>query len=220
MAAGISHSALGLDISCISAGDGFFHNESGSSYDYFDSTSHSVIVNRYFDGLSSSIQDRTGYLQFSLAALSPTDVIASATLKLYLTASHYADDSPSAGFINHVANSSGANGNASQRLNGSELVVEIKDQPLGWLELEVTDYLRNDHAAGYGYSCFSLNMNTEGYFDNAGFTVTSSDAGTNVPTLAISLVPEPSASALVAILVAGFAGIVRRKPSRRTQDSR
>jgi hypothetical protein len=188
--------AAALNIYCLPVGDGFFHNESGSSYDYFDSTSNQVIVNRYFDGFSDSIQDRTGFLQFSMASLDSNDVISSATLYVYLEASHYADESPSAGFINHVAPNAAANGNASQRLSGNQLVVEIKDQPVGWLALDVTSYLQADQAANVGYACFSLNMNTAGYFDNAGFRITSADAGTNTPYLSVA-VPESGSYGLV-----------------------
>lgn len=209
-----SQHAGALMVTCAPLGDGFFHNESGSSYDYFDSASASVIVNRYYDGFSASIQDRVGYIQFSLAALDPLDIISSATINLYLESSFYADDSPSAGFINHRADSSTANGLASQRLGGAELVVEIKDQPIGWLSLDVTDYLKSDQAAGYAYSCFSLDMNTAGYFDNAGFRVTSADAASNQPYLSISLVPEPASYALLLALVGAAAAITARKKLR------
>lgn len=211
LTAGLLPQAEAHIVECLPLGDGFFHNESGSSYDFFDSASNSVIVNRYYDGFSSSIQDRTGYLQFSLASLAPTDVIGSVTLNVYLEASHYLDDSPSAGFINHRADSSTANGLASQKLGGSELVVEIKDQALGWLTLDVTNYLKNDQSAGYAYACFSLDMNTAGYWDNSGFRITSADAAANAPYLSLTLVPEPANFSLLVMLFIGWSLASRRR---------
>lgn len=121
-----------------SAGDGYFHNEYLTAYDFFDSTSTSLQAYYYFDGSGANTRIGTGYIQFSLASIPAGDPVYSATLSLYLTGRYYADDSTSAGFVNHVANSSTANGNASQKLNGTEQVVEIKDQSLGWLVLDVT----------------------------------------------------------------------------------
>jgi hypothetical protein len=194
-----------------SGGDGFFHNESGSAYDFFDGTSTTIGVSYYFDGFSSSVNQNTGYLQFPLAGLAPGEDYSSITLNLNVLASYYLDDSTSAGYVRHRTNSSTANGLASQRLEGDVQVVEIKDQPLGWLTIDVTSQVENDLAAGYAYSVFSLNYNTAGYFRNSGFTVSTADAGSNGPFLSFTPVPEPSASGYLLLAAAGWAGCRRRK---------
>lgn len=194
-------------IPTLSAGDGHYHNELGTAYDFFDSTSASVVVNRYYDGFSTSINDYTGYAQFSLSSVPVGATISSATLNVYLLSRSYADESPSAGFINHVADSSSANGSASQKLGGSQLVVEIKDQALGWLSLDVTSYLQSDVTNGYSWSSFSFDMQQLGYFDNASFSVASAEAASNGMFLSVNVVPEPSSLVLSLLGL----GLIRRK---------
>jgi|GEM_PF-1978409 len=198
-----------------SEGDGYYHNESGSSYDFFDSTSDALSAYYTYWGTSDTLQYNTGYLQFSLASVGTGASVSSVTLNLYLLSSHYGSDSPSAGFIRHAANSSGANGLASQKIGGTEDVVEIKDQADGWLSLDVTSMVLNDLDQGYGYSCFSLNPNTSGYFRDAGFTVASADATGNHPYLQVTSIPEPGMVALTlagVLVTAGMCRIRRRLP--------
>lgn len=194
-----------------SAGDGYYHNELGTAGDFFDSTSASISSYYYYDPYtgSSSVQQNTGYIQFSLAAFTAESTISSATLNLYLNAIHYADDSPTAGAINFVSNSSGANGNASQKLNGNVQVVQMKDQPVGWLSLDVTSLIQGSISNGYSYACFSLNYDSAGYFDNNGFSINSADAVLNKPYLSVAAVPEP-ASAMMLILGAGVGIAIHR----------
>ena len=196
-----------ITIPTLAVGDGHYHNELGTAYDFFDSTAASVFTNRYFSGTSDSINDYIGYAQFSLDSVPDGATVSNATLHVYLISRGYADESPSAGFINHVANSSAANGNASQRLEGSELVVEIKDQTIGWLALDVTSYLQSDIDNNYSWSAFSFNPNNAGYFDNANFSVASFESGANGMFLSIDLVPEPSVFILSLL---GF-GMIRRR---------
>jgi hypothetical protein len=181
-----------------SPGDGYFHDETGSSWDYFDATSHQVSAYYTYWGTSDTMQYNTGYLQFALANIPDSAVLASATLNIYLTSSHYSAESPSAGFIQYVTNSSGANGLASQRLGGDVTLVEIKDQPLGWLTVDITSQLQATLDSGYAYAAFSANPNTAGYFRDAGYAFYSADYGANQPYIEVTLVPEPALAALVA----------------------
>lgn len=199
-----------IDIVVTPAGDGYHHDELGSSYDYFDSSALSNIVHYQFYGTSDTVIRNTSYAQFSLDSFAPGAEIGLATLNIFLTEIHYGDESPSGGFVYHVANASSANGLASQRLTGSEVVVNIKDQPLGWLSLDVTGYLQNDLDNGYSYAAFSFSPDTAGYFRNAGFSFTSGDALTNQPFLSV-VVPEPGYTALLL----GSAAVVLARLRRR-----
>ena len=186
-----------ITIPTLSAGDGFYHNELGSGNDFYNDTAASVSIQYYFDGFSTSVQQNTGYAQFALSTVPPATNLASAYLNIYLESSYYLDESTSAGYINHVANSSGANGSASQQLGGTQQVVEIKDQALGWLQLDVTALIQADLDNGYSYSAFSFNYNTAGYFRNSGFSVTSADAASNGMYLTLNPIPEPSTATLL-----------------------
>ncbi len=183
-----------ITIPTVSAGDGYHHNELGTSYDFFDASSTSASAYYTYWGTSDTVQHNIGYLQFSLGSVTPSTPTTVITLHLNITSSHYSSDSPSAGFVKHVAAPTAANGNASQRLAGTEQVVEIKDQGTGWLSLDVTAMVQNDLANDYAYSCFSLDPNTAGYFRDAGFSVSTAESG-NAPYLSFA-VPEPPAALL------------------------
>lgn len=198
-------------IATTSAGDGLYHNELGTAFDGFDSTSTSMGVSYYFSGSSDSVNQNTGYLQFALGSLPVAADYSSIVLNLYVTNSYYADDSTSAGYVRHRTNSSTANGLASQKLEGDVQVVEIKDQPDGWLAIDVTPQVKNDLTAGYSHAVFSLNYNTAGYFRNSGFTVATADNGVNGPYLSFTPVPEPSSMVFIAISAAGLASSYRRR---------
>ena len=200
-----------LTITVPSEGDGFYHNESGSSYDYWDGTNTVNKVHYQFWGTSDSVIQETAYLQFDLSSVPAGTLIGSATLNLYVTEIHYGDDSPSGGWIKHVANSSSANGLASQKLGGSEIVVEMKDQPTGWMALDVTSFIQNDMANGYSYAAFSGNYNGSGYFRNSGFSFVSADATSDQPYLSITTVPEPAATTAAIMILAGIFVLCRRR---------
>lgn len=197
-------------------GDGYHHDETGSSYDYFDSSATSNLVHYQYYGTSDTMIRHISYAQFSLAGIDPLQDVGSAYLNLYVTEIHYADDSPSGGNIYHVSNASSATGEASQRLNGSELLVNVKDQPLGWLAIDITDALQSDLDNGYSFSAFSFTPDTTGYFRNAGFSFNSGDAAENQPYVSVTTVPEASSSALFLGLSGALLVAWRR---RRTADS-
>lgn len=197
-----------------SAGDGFYHNELGTSYDFFDSTGTNISCYYYYDPYtgSSSVQQNTGYIQFSLAAFTTETLIGSATLNVYLNNIFYRNDSPTAGSINFVANSSGANGTASQKLGGTVQVVQMKDQSVGWLSLDVTSLIQSCISNSYPYACFSFNYETDGYSDNNGFSINSADAVVNKPYLSASVIPEPASAVL--LVFGASVGIIMRRQRR------
>lgn len=198
-----------ITIPTLSAGDGYHHNELGTAYDFFDATSPSLSIRYYFQGTSDTLQYDIGYAQFSLSTVPPSTILGSAYLNIYLESRAYGDESPSAGFIRHVANSSSASGNASQRLAGTQQVVEIKDQALGWLQLDVTAMIQSDLDNGYSHSSFSFDPNTSGYFRNASFSVATADAPANGMYLTLNAIPEPSVGVL---LLGGLLLFRRRRP--------
>lgn len=186
-----------VTLTATSAGDGYHHDELGTAYDYFDATSPTNLVNYQFWGSSSDVSTNISYLQFSLAALPDDFELSSAILNLYITEIHYGDESPNGGFIKLVTTPTSANGLASQRLNGTEILATLKDQGAGWLSVDVTDAMLNHQSLGYAYMAFSMQANTTGYFRYSGFSFTSADAGSNQPYLSVtSAVPEPAHAAL------------------------
>ena len=193
--------AANYTIPAVSAGDGFFHNEAGSSWDYFDSTGSTVKAHYEFWGTSDTLLYDTGYLQFSMDAIPDGSPISAATLHVNITEIYYSSDSPSGGYLKFVRADT-ANGQASQRLNGSVTLVELKDQAPGWLAVDITEHMQTAVDDAYGHIAFSANPNTSGYFRNAGFTFTSADNGSDGPYLSVTTVPEPAAFALAGGLVA------------------
>lgn len=214
LAVGPLLNAGNLTITLPSEGDGYFHNESGSSYDYWDGTSTVNKVHYEFWGSSDSVIQRTAYLQFDLSSVPAGAQIGSATLNLYVTEIHYGSDSPSGGWIKHVANSSSATGLASQKLGGNEIVVEMKDQPAGWMSLDVSTFIQNDIANGYSYAAFSGNYNGSGYFRNSGFSFVSADTATDQPYLSITTVPEPGVTAAAIALMTGLFALRHQRRGR------
>jgi hypothetical protein len=85
----------------------------------------------------------------------------------------------------------------------------MKDQPVGWLFLDVTSLIQGSISNGYSYACFSFNYDSSGYADNNGFGINSADAGSNTPSLSVSVIPEP-ASAMMLIFGAGVGVAVHR----------
>lgn len=195
-----------------SHGDGFFVDVVGTIFDSWDDTSPSLSAHYQFFGTSDTFQRNTAYIQISLSGLPPGTVLNAAYLHLYFESAYLTAPTPSAGFIYHVANSSLANGYASQKLEGTELVYEVFPPISGWLMLDVLAYVQHDIDNGYPYACFSLHANSTGTYSDryAGFSVTSSDASDNRPFLRLELIPEPTTVLLVLLACGMIAPWVRR----------
>ena len=189
------------------AGDGWHHDELGTSYDFFDSASNGIGVYYCFYGTSDTVQKNTGFAQFDLSGIPAGAEITSATLNIYLLSCGMSSAS-NAGTIKHVANASSANGNASQKLGGTELVATLVDEPLGWVSFDITDMLASDLSKGYAWSAFSFNYNGSGSssYRSAGFSFTSAEGG--APAFIAYNVPEPATLGLLAL---GAAALLRRR---------
>jgi hypothetical protein len=193
---GVASIASGMTFTATSLADGYFVDVTGGQYDSFDSTAASISASYCFYGTSDSMQYVTGYLQFNVSALAGHQVDG-VTLNVYLEGISITSPTPTAGSINYVVNSSGANGNAAQRLGGSTLVTTIVSQPTGWLSLDITSLVQATIDAGYSYACFSFDADTTGDYSNrnSGFSVTSADSATNKPYINVESVPEPATTA-------------------------
>ena len=103
-------------------------------------------------------------------------------------------------------------GNASQKLSGTELVLTLDDpnQPLGWVGVDITDFLQSDLDNQRAWSCFSFNHDATGVYDNrsSGFSFSSGDSD-NAPYVEYTL-PEPATMALLAL---GGVALLRRRRS-------
>ena len=186
-------------INTTSVGDGYFNDVTGGAYDGFYSTDANNSVNYTYYGYSDSMNRNTSYVQFNISSLSGFTV-SGVTLNIYLTQAAYMTGSTlSAGYIYHVADSSSANGNASQQLGGSDLVYTLESDGTGWLSVDITSLLQADIDAGYTYSCFSFSADASGDYSNryAGYAFASYDAASNHPYINVESIPEPSTYAAI-----------------------
>ena len=185
--------ASGEIITLTSAGDGYYNRVNPNIYSGYYDTDTTNPVSYSFWGTSDSLQINTSYVEFNISSLAGRTVM-DATLNIYLTGAYFTGSTTSAGTIDHVSNSSGANGSASQRLGGDQLVYTVISDPVGWLTVDITAMLQNDINNGYSYCCFSFDPNTTGDYSNrnAGFSFASADAASNQPYL---VVPEPASTA-------------------------
>lgn len=197
-----------ITIGVQSAGDGHFHDELGSSYDFFDAGANPNCVHYSFYGTSDTMSKFISYAQFNLSPLVGQSV-ESVTLNICFLGAYKEAATASAGSIKHVSNSSNANGNASQKLSGNELVATIMPGASGWTSFDVTDYIKNDLAQGYTWAAFSFNEDAGGdYWNrNAGFSFASAESGNGAYLQAV--VPEPGSFALLAVAAGA---LLRRRP--------
>ncbi len=203
-------SAYGVVVTPSSINDGYFHDEVGSSYDYFDSTSTVNNASYMFWGTSDTLSYNRAFIQFSISGLAHL-AGSTATLNIYIINSYLTGTTPDAGSIKHVSNASNANGNASQKLYGDVVVSTVAAGLSGWLSIDVTSYIESDLNNGYNYSCFSFEPNTTGDYSNrdAGFSFYTADSSNYKPYL---VVPEPSTyAAMLGCGALALAALKRRK---------
>lgn len=191
--------AAPIDIPVLPEGDGLFHDEINTANDGFFSNANPNSIRYAYYGTGDSVIRDTSYAQFNLSSLGGLTQ-QSVMLKIRLTSAAKEDSTVSCGAIYHVADSSTATGNASQRLNGNELVGSIMPTLLtdSWHEFDVTDYINNDIAQGYSYAAFSFNPDTTGsnWYKDASFSFSSAEAG--YPAYLQAVVPEPVNLSVVA----------------------
>ncbi len=204
----LASTAFGVIITPSSRNDGYFHNEIGTAYDFFDSDD-TEIGPSYFKVMTTGteVTQRNAFMQFDISSL--TEVAGKCSLNLYIISSTF-DSASSAGTIRVSTNSSAANGNASQQITGDVTIHTMPSGYSGWLSLDVTSYVTNAFNNGYDYMAFSFNCATEyDYYTSSGFSFYSADSSINKPYLNV---PEPSTYAAIAGAGAlGLAFLRRRR---------
>lgn len=213
-----------LNIPVLAAGDGYWHDEVGGSYDFFDATSGNVSAHYQFWGTSDTVSYNTGYAQFDLSSLVGV-AFTSASLNLYLNGSYLTAPTPDAGAINHRSDASSATGSASQRLAGNELVAAIAGGlSQGWISVDITGYLQNDLLNNYAWAAFSFNPNTTGSYSDryAGFSFASAESGLGAYiSVATGSAQEPQpatpapAPGMLTLLAAGSLLLAQRRRNRK-----
>jgi len=100
---------------------------------------------------------RDTYLQVGLGSLPAAGDITSATLNIYVLSMSGEGDPATVANVGHAADSSAADGNASQQIGSSQSVGAITTADgLGWLPLDVTTFIQNDVANGYSWAAFTF----------------------------------------------------------------
>lgn len=179
----------------------------GWSWDWtaFTADSNPNPVYHWYDGEMGSYRDT--FLQVGLSTLPAADDIVSATLNINLVSKN--SDGTLAN-LSHAADSSAADGNASQMITGSQAVGPVSGA-LGWLSFDVTSFIKDDVASGYSWAAFQ--------FEHVGYTSMAFSSGEDAdyaPYLAVTsesqedtpTIPVPSALGLA---VMGVLGVLRRR---------
>lgn len=188
----LASTAFGVIITPSSLNDGYYHDEFGTSYDFYSGTD--TVIGAYYQmyNTGDTVIKHNAYIQFDISGL--TEVVGKSTLNIYVTESHY-DNAVNAGTIKVRTDSSTATGNASQRLGGDVTIHTMPEGVTGWLSLDVTTYVTNAFNNGYDYLCFSFDFTSGEYYGSSGFSFYSADSSINKPYLSV---PEPSTYAAIA----------------------
>ncbi len=188
--AGVASASV-IDVSVLPEGDGAsgrarYGYFSGWENTGFSSASPSNWSGHWYDSGSGELSNV--FLQVALPALGAGATLEAATLNIHVT-----DVGGNGSSLMHVANSGSATGNASQQLEGSELVMDLSPASvmIGWLSIDVTNVIAADVSAGYSWAAFSLPSKSY-----SSFAFDSADSGF-APYLSVAAVPEPAGFALL-----------------------
>lgn len=150
-----------------------------------------------FYGTGDSVSKSYTVMTFDLSSLPNAEDIGSAQFSFNLLSS-------SCGYGTEI-------GCASLQHKGAE-VLRVTDQPLGWVSVDVTSYLKADRAVG-NTSSWVMNFVANGY-GGCGMSFSSGEDTANAPRLTVtttnSVVPEPS-SAMALLGLTGMVGLAIRR---------
>ncbi len=183
-------------------GDGYYHWHNGPGKEWRGSDSY---INVSYPSSYSGYED-TGYSQYDLSGAPDSSLIDSVSLNLNLSLK----DVYCYGFIRYLPNATGANGHASQRLNGTQTVGTISTaSEIGWLSFDVTDLIKTDLENGLSWAPFSFHASHSGY---TGYRFKSAESGdASYLEFTYTPVPVPGAVWLLGSGLIGLAAFRKRR---------
>ena len=158
----------------------------------FDATVNPNYVGFEFD--DGDGQWRDTYIQVSLSSLPAVDDITAATLNINILTLQGPDTISN---LYHAADASSATGNAADQIVCSELVGTVDSSSgLGWLALDVTDFIKADLTSAFSWAAFCFEYE---YYKSFTFSSAETVGAPLAPYLEVISIPEPITASLLAI---------------------
>ncbi|MBN2377026.1 MAG: DNRLRE domain-containing protein [Sedimentisphaerales bacterium] len=167
------------------------------NYDPWEDVPFDSDVNPNYVGFDFDDGDgqwRDTYIQVNLSSLPAVDDITAATLNINILTLQGSDTISN---LYHAADASGATGNAADQIDCSELAGEVNSSSgLGWLALDVTDFIKADITSAFSWAAFRF-----GYETYKSFTFNSAETvgAPLAPYLEVTSIPEPITASLLAM---------------------
>lgn len=186
-------------------GDGYYLYVNGPGKQWYGSAN---FIRASYSSYGGSSSEETGYTQYALSGAPDPSLIDSVTLNVYLDRK----DNYCYGWIKYLPNATTANGNAAQRLNGTQTVGTIStSMSLGWHSFDVTDLIKTDLGNGISWAPFSFHSLHSNY---AGFDIRSAESGyASYLEFNYTPVPLPGSSILLLGGIMGLVGLRRKRDS-------
>ena len=130
--------------------DGYWHDVPRPGTDQWYGSGETITVSYYSSYRGKTIN--TGYVQYDLNDAPDPSQIQAVTLNLDITHKN----TYCYGWIRYRPQSTTANGNAAQRIDGTQNVATISGSDTGWASFDVTDLIKSDLEGGYSWAPFSF----------------------------------------------------------------
>ncbi|MDD4202784.1 MAG: PEP-CTERM sorting domain-containing protein [Candidatus Omnitrophica bacterium] len=201
------------------AGDAVWYQDSGGGSNYKGWNPQSENIGTYYYSYYSSgsgtwTYNETTYLQVALPGISASETISSAALWINMTGLTKGLPSGAANMY-HAANAVSANGIATQKIAGSEFVLNFKDQSTGLLGIDVTNFIVSDYTNSQAFAAF--NFNFKGYGTDGPLSAMSFKSGSSTlaPYLKITTTAAPEPASMVLFSIGGVALAFARKRKKK-----